>query len=95
MIKGKIVICTLEQIRDDRLAKAVAIQDGGGVGIILVDPLAKDVGIQFVLPGTLIGLEEAKELFTYVEAEKYVGTSRKIYKKRSNITTNCCGRKIH
>ncbi|XP_073136903.1 subtilisin-like serine-protease S [Henckelia pumila] len=70
LIKGKIVVCTLEKIRDDRWGKAVSIQDGGGVGIILVDPLAKDVGIQFMIPGTLISPEEAGELFTYIEAEK-------------------------
>ncbi|XP_011088876.2 subtilisin-like protease SBT5.3 [Sesamum indicum] len=70
LIKGKIVVCTLEAILDNRKEKATSIKQGGGVGIILVDPLATDVAIQFVLPGALISLEEAEELQAYMASQK-------------------------
>ncbi|KAK4409070.1 protein SUPPRESSOR OF K(+) TRANSPORT GROWTH DEFECT 1 [Sesamum angolense] len=70
LIKGKIVVCTLEAILDNRKEKAISVKQGGGVGIILVDPLATDIAIQFVLPGALIGLEEAEELQAYMASQK-------------------------
>ncbi|GFZ17790.1 subtilisin-like serine endopeptidase family protein [Actinidia rufa] len=70
LIKGKIVVCEIESIADDRREKAIFIRQGGGVGIILIDLVFKDVGFQFVIPGTLIGQEEAKELQAYMAMEK-------------------------
>eukprot|EP00257_Ricinus_communis_P018873 XP_015577693.1 subtilisin-like protease SBT5.3 [Ricinus communis] len=70
-IKGKIVVCTIEVVRDSRGEKALTIQQGGGVGMILIDPSAKEVGFQFVIPGTLIGQEEAQQLLAYMKTEKY------------------------
>ncbi|KAK4440619.1 protein SUPPRESSOR OF K(+) TRANSPORT GROWTH DEFECT 1 [Sesamum alatum] len=70
LIKGKIVVCTLEEILDNRIEKAISIKTGGGVGIILVDPVATDIAIQFVLPGALIGLKEAEELQAYMASQK-------------------------
>ncbi|KAG2397456.1 CO(2)-response secreted protease [Vigna angularis] len=54
LIKGKIVICTIENFSDNRQDKAIEIRKGGGVGMILIDHNAKDVGFQFVIPSTLI-----------------------------------------
>lgn len=70
LIKGKIVVCTFETFTDDRKSKSVVVKEGGGVGMILVDPFLKDVGFQFVIPGTLIGQEEAQELQAYMTTEK-------------------------
>ncbi|XP_068658137.1 subtilisin-like serine-protease S [Aristolochia californica] len=66
LVKGKIVICIIEEIFDARGAKAEVVRELGGVGMILVDPIATDVGFQFVIPTTIIGLEEAKQLFAYL-----------------------------
>ncbi|CAN6557203.1 unnamed protein product [Malus baccata var. baccata] len=70
LIKGKIVVCTFETFTDNRKSKSVVVKEGGGVGMILVDPFLKDVGFQFVIPGTLIGQEEAQELQAYMTTEK-------------------------
>lgn len=70
LIKGKIVVCTLEAISDNRTEKSIFVQQGGGVGMILVDPLLKDVGFQFVIPATLIGQEAAEELQEYIKTAK-------------------------
>ncbi|XVF05194.1 hypothetical protein REPUB_Repub05bG0150800 [Reevesia pubescens] len=70
LIKGKIVVCTIETITDIRREKSIVIRQGGGVGMILIDPSAKDVGFQFVLPGTLIGQEEAILLQQYMATDK-------------------------
>ncbi|KAL5765516.1 hypothetical protein ACOSP7_016133 [Xanthoceras sorbifolium] len=70
LIKGKIVVCTIEDISDNRREKGIFIRQGGGVGMILIDPLVKEVGFQFVIPATLIGQEEAQELQAYMLTEK-------------------------
>ncbi|OAY51419.1 subtilisin-like serine-protease S [Manihot esculenta] len=70
-IKGKIVVCTTEVVKDNRREKALTIQQGGGVGMILIDPLIKEVGFQFVIPATLIGQEEAQQLQAYMNTDKY------------------------
>ncbi|TYH53684.1 hypothetical protein ES332_D09G116900v1 [Gossypium tomentosum] len=70
LIKGKIVVCTIETLTDNRREKSIFIRQGGGVGMILIDPLAKDIGFQFVVPGTVIGQEEAVLLQKYMETEK-------------------------
>ncbi|OMO49492.1 hypothetical protein CCACVL1_30984 [Corchorus capsularis] len=70
LITGKIVVCTIETELDNRREKGIFVRQGGGVGMILIDPAAKDVGFQFVLPATLIGQEEATLLQEYMATEK-------------------------
>ncbi|KAJ1440667.1 Peptidase S8/S53 domain [Sesbania bispinosa] len=70
LIKGKIVICTIETFTDDRREKAIVIKKGGGVGMILIDHNARDVGFQFVIPSTLIGQDAVEELQAYIKTEK-------------------------
>ncbi|KAI3696911.1 hypothetical protein L6452_29524 [Arctium lappa] len=70
LIKGKIVVCMLETLTDDRKEKAVAIKEGGGAGMILVDPLAKYVLFQSIVPSVLIGQAEAQELQSYMNTGK-------------------------
>ncbi|KAI3511892.1 hypothetical protein L1887_19052 [Cichorium endivia] len=70
LIRGKIVVCTLETLIDDRKEKAIAIKEGGGAGMILIDPLAKYVLFQPVIQSVLIGQEEAQELQSYMKTEK-------------------------
>ena len=63
-------MCTLEAISDIRREKSIVVSQAGGVGMILVDPVIKDVGFQFVIPATLIGQEEAEELEKYIKTTK-------------------------
>lgn len=70
MIKGKIVVCKLERLTEDRKEKAIAIKEGGGAGMILVDPLAKYVLFQPAIRSVLIGQEEAQELQSYMNTFK-------------------------
>ncbi|KAJ4828047.1 hypothetical protein Tsubulata_028119 [Turnera subulata] len=70
-IKGKIVVCALESPLDNRRQKAPVVQQGGGVGMILIDPFALSVGFQFAIPATLIGQEEAQQLQEYMQTQKY------------------------
>ncbi|KAK4255226.1 hypothetical protein QN277_008249 [Acacia crassicarpa] len=73
LIKGKIVVCTIETVADDRPAKATVIKQGGGVGMILIDHNAKDVGFQFVIPSTIIGEGAVQELQAYMDTDKNPG----------------------
>ncbi|KAM4084266.1 hypothetical protein ACB094_08G119800 [Castanea mollissima] len=57
LVKGKIV------------RKKHFLRQAGAVGLILIDPSIKEVGFQFIIPGTLIGQEEAEELQAYMISE--------------------------
>lgn len=70
LVKGKIVVCTLEIILDPRNEKARTVKQAGGAGIILVDPLATDIAFQFEIPGTLISIQEAEKLQAYMVSQK-------------------------
>ncbi|AES88343.2 subtilisin-like serine protease [Medicago truncatula] len=70
LINGKIVICTIESFADNRREKAITIKQGGGVGMILIDHNAKEIGFQFVIPSTLIGQDSVEELQAYIKTEK-------------------------
>ena len=59
-----------EALIDDPRKKAVAAKLGGGVAMILIDPIVKEIGFQFVVPSTLIGQEEAQQLQAYMQAQK-------------------------
>ena len=63
-------MCTFETFTDNRREKSIVVRQGGGVGMILVDPFLKDVGFQFVIPATLIGQEEAAQLQAYMMTAK-------------------------
>ena len=70
LVKGKIVVCTIETFTDNRREKSIFLRDAGAVGMILIDPAAKDFGFQFVIPFILIGQEETEELQAYMISEK-------------------------
>ncbi|OWM68997.1 hypothetical protein CDL15_Pgr025184 [Punica granatum] len=74
LVKGKIVVCTLEELTDNRREKANTVKTAGGIGVVLVDPLAKDVGFQFAIPGSVITPLGAAELQAYLTTERQVLT---------------------
>ncbi|CAK9179106.1 unnamed protein product [Ilex paraguariensis] len=65
LIKGKIVVCTTELLTDKCAEKAIFVKQGGGVGMILIDLVAKDVIFQFVSHGSVIYPEAAGELYDH------------------------------
>ncbi|XP_031100013.1 subtilisin-like protease SBT5.3 [Ipomoea triloba] len=69
LITGKVVVCKLEVVSDSRRAKGAIVKQGGGVGLILIDPFANDVAFEFEIPGVVIS-QEAKELQSYMTKEK-------------------------
>ncbi|KAJ6717042.1 AAA-TYPE ATPASE FAMILY PROTEIN [Salix koriyanagi] len=68
--RGDFLVCMAEALIDDPRKKAVAAQLGGGVAMILIDPIVKEICFQFVVPSTLIGQEEAQQLQAYMQAQK-------------------------
>ncbi|KAM0053057.1 putative tripeptidyl-peptidase II [Helianthus debilis subsp. tardiflorus] len=73
----------LEKLSDDRFEKVTAIEEGGGVGMILIDPVAKYVLGQSVIQSVLIGEAEAEELQTYMKTEK--NPTARIYQTVTNV----------
>ncbi|KAJ6692975.1 AAA-TYPE ATPASE FAMILY PROTEIN [Salix purpurea] len=64
------LVCMAEALIDDPRKKAVAARLGGGVAMILIDPIVKEICFQFVVPSTLIGQEEAQQLQAFMQAQK-------------------------
>lgn len=69
-VKGKIVVCKIQEVLENRRDKAATIKDAGGIGMILIDAVGKDVAFQFVIPGTVIDPVAAIELQAYMERTK-------------------------
>ncbi|KAH9321706.1 hypothetical protein KI387_016345, partial [Taxus chinensis] len=54
----------------NKVVKSVIVKQGGGVGIIVVDPIRPDIAIQFVMPGTFIRQEQVANLMAYLDSNK-------------------------
>ncbi|XP_072089859.1 subtilisin-like serine-protease S [Arachis hypogaea] len=85
LIKDKIVICTIEKVTENRRLKAMVIKEGGGVGMILIDHNARDVGFEFVIPATLIGQDALEDLQSYINTER--NPIARIYPTRTVLDT--------
>ncbi|CDP06942.1 unnamed protein product [Coffea canephora] len=70
LVKGKIVVCTVEKITDNATQLGVYTRNIGGVGMILVEPLAQDLVFQFGTQATLIGQDELEEIQKYIATER-------------------------
>ncbi|CAK9179107.1 unnamed protein product [Ilex paraguariensis] len=70
LIKGKVVVCTVEILVEDLTEKAIFVEQGGGLGVILIDPVGIDLSYQFAIPATLIYQDAAEELQAYMATEK-------------------------
>ncbi|KAL3530406.1 hypothetical protein ACH5RR_009728 [Cinchona calisaya] len=70
LVKGKIVLCQLENEAVDRIQMRVYIRSIGGVALVIVDSFAQDLMFQLGIQATVIRQEEAAELQTYISGEK-------------------------
>ncbi|KAL3518527.1 hypothetical protein ACH5RR_021116 [Cinchona calisaya] len=70
LVKGKIVVCKLENDNVDRIQMRVYIRSIGGVALIVIDPSGQDILFNFGIQATVIDQEEATELQTYISTEK-------------------------
>ncbi|KAH9321711.1 hypothetical protein KI387_016350, partial [Taxus chinensis] len=69
-IKGKVVVCTMSDSTDSKFLKSFFVKQGGGAGIIVVDPTGADIANQFLIPATVIGEKEAANLMAYLVSDK-------------------------
>ncbi|RVX04168.1 hypothetical protein CK203_015734 [Vitis vinifera] len=52
----EILVCQhAESSTDSKLAKSAVVREAGGVGMILIDEVDKDVTIPFVIPAAIVG----------------------------------------
>ncbi|KAI3886988.1 hypothetical protein MKX03_022781, partial [Papaver bracteatum] len=63
---GKIVVCTASE-NESSVDKSIVVRDGGGVGMILIDPISgnEDAGHEHVIPTTILGPKEVETLQDY------------------------------
>ncbi|GMP49984.1 hypothetical protein CsSME_00016780 [Camellia sinensis var. sinensis] len=66
LIEGKIVICTMESWDDDTADMASVVSDGGGVGMIVIDPNDQKPTDDYDIHVSVINSQEAKTLHNYL-----------------------------
>ncbi|KAI3886987.1 hypothetical protein MKX03_022780 [Papaver bracteatum] len=69
LIKGKIVVCTAKASNftsDDDNLKSRAVKEGGGVGMILIDPYHGYNPTEHVIPTTVLEQKQAENLREYL-----------------------------
>ncbi|XP_026416260.1 subtilisin-like protease SBT1.7 [Papaver somniferum] len=70
LIKGKIVVCTAA-LRGSRSSKGDVVQNGGGVGMILIDPFfGNQLPTEYAIPTTVLGPKEIEILTEYLTIEQ-------------------------
>ncbi|XP_024538043.1 subtilisin-like protease SBT1.7 [Selaginella moellendorffii] len=65
-VKGNIILCLQPSALDSRPLKSLVIKQLGGVGMILVDEIAKDIAESYFLPATNVGAKEGAVIATYL-----------------------------
>lgn len=60
-------MCTMDYWNDAKLSKANVVRENGGVGVIIVDPYqSNEMNFDFMIPTTVIGMEDARKLDAYM-----------------------------
>ncbi|XP_059649886.1 subtilisin-like serine-protease S [Cornus florida] len=74
-IRGKIVVCTLENWNDDRVEKSNVVSEAGGVGMILIDPSNDRSSNVYVVPtSVIVDQDDLQELQAYLGTTKPFAT---------------------
>ncbi|RZC76278.1 hypothetical protein C5167_000460 [Papaver somniferum] len=93
LIKGKIVVCTAKASNftsDDDNLKSRAVKEGGGVGMILIDPYHGYNPTEHVIPTTVLEQKQAENLREYLLIEVSANPTARILQ-----TTIETGKTIH
>ncbi|XP_026398342.1 subtilisin-like protease SBT5.3 [Papaver somniferum] len=70
LIKGKIVVCS-SSMNDPRTLKSQVVEDGGGVGMILIDPFyGNDIGFEHGIPTARLEAKEIEILQKHLKINK-------------------------
>ncbi|XP_075480387.1 subtilisin-like serine-protease S [Primulina tabacum] len=69
VVWGKIVVCIKDSWNDKTLPKSDIVRENGGIGVIVVDPYSSnDMSLNFMIPTTVIGVEDARKLDAYMRS---------------------------
>lgn len=70
-VKGRVVVCRHPQdVLESKLAKSRVVQAAGGVGMILIDELDRDMGVAFVIPAAIVGNSGGKAILSYMNSTR-------------------------
>ncbi|MCL7049116.1 hypothetical protein MKW94_022595, partial [Papaver nudicaule] len=65
--RGKVLVCRhAESTSESKLAKSKIVRDVGGLGMILIDEVDKDVAIPFVIPAAIVTSEIGDKILSYI-----------------------------
>ncbi|CAI9110400.1 OLC1v1010411C1 [Oldenlandia corymbosa var. corymbosa] len=65
--KGKVLVCQHSgSSTESKLEKSVVVKEAGGVGMILIDEMDKDVAIPFVIPAAIVSKKLGYKILSYI-----------------------------
>ncbi|CAA7398005.1 unnamed protein product [Spirodela intermedia] len=65
--RGKVLICRQAgRSSESKLAKSTAVKNAGGVGMILIDELDKDIAVPFTIPAATVGKRDGDQILSYI-----------------------------
>ncbi|KAK3018474.1 LOW QUALITY PROTEIN: hypothetical protein RJ639_004134 [Escallonia herrerae] len=68
LIRGKVVVCTMENWNDNKEDKSQVIWDAGGRGMIVIDPHQyTETTLDFAVPTSVINQAEGEKLYAYLQ----------------------------
>ncbi|KAH9302818.1 hypothetical protein KI387_014401, partial [Taxus chinensis] len=71
-VRGKILACLHpEGSSETRLSKSQTVQAAGGVGMILIDEIDKNIAIPFVIPSAVVGGKVGAEILRYINSTRF------------------------
>ncbi|CAA6661629.1 unnamed protein product [Spirodela intermedia] len=69
--RGKVLICRQAgRSSESKLAKSTAVKNAGGVGMILIDELDKDIAVPFTIPAATVGKRDGDQILSYINRKK-------------------------
>ena len=72
-VDGRIVVCNHAQdVSESKLAKSRVVKAAGGVGMVLISELDKAMGVNFVIPGAIVGSKAGTTVLSYMNSTRYL-----------------------
>ncbi|XP_068343320.1 subtilisin-like serine-protease S [Pyrus communis] len=65
--RGKVLVCRhAESSTESKLAKSMLVEKAGGVGMVLIDDVDKDIAVPFVIPSAIVGQRIGHQILSYI-----------------------------
>ncbi|GFP95346.1 subtilisin-like protease sbt3.3 [Phtheirospermum japonicum] len=69
--KDKVLVCRhAGSSTESKLAKGVVVKEAGGIGMILIDDVDRDIAIPFAIPAAIVGKRTGNKILSYINTTR-------------------------